>query len=163
MIEISLAKSTEHYKTIEVLAYTIWNDHYIPIIGKAQVDYMLEKFQSAAAIENQIADGFEYYLLIYKSETVGYLAIKPEESALFLSKIYVLPHYRGQKIGKKAMDFVEKHAKDSGKTHIRLTVNKNNVQSVEVYKKLGFKLVGPIVIDIGHGFVMDDFEMVKML
>lgn len=163
MIEISPAKSIKQLQTIEVLAYTIWNEHYIPIIGKAQVDYMLEKFQSVAAIEQQIANGFEYYLLNYHKEPAGYLAIKPEEAVLFLSKIYVLGAYRGKKIGKAGIQFAEEHAKNIGKTCIRLTVNNNNTQSIEAYKKLGFKVTNPIVIDIGHGFFMDDFEMVKML
>ncbi|XCF05011.1 GNAT family N-acetyltransferase [Tamlana crocina] len=163
MIEITPAKSNEHYQTIETMANAIWNEHYIPIIGKAQVDYMLDKFQSVAAIEYQIANGFEYFLLKYVSEAVGYLAIKPEETALFLSKIYVLSHYRGKKIGKAAIDFVEEQAKTKSKNSIRLTVNNNNTQSIEAYKKLGFKVTNPIVIDIGNGFIMDDFEMVKML
>ena len=32
-------------ETVAGLAFEIWNQHFIPIIGKAQVDYMLEKFQ----------------------------------------------------------------------------------------------------------------------
>jgi len=40
--------------TIECLAYEIWNEYFTPIIGKAQVDYMLEKFQSKKVITEQI-------------------------------------------------------------------------------------------------------------
>jgi GTP cyclohydrolase I len=35
---------------VEKLACEICNEHFVPIIGKAQVDYMLEKFQSKTAV-----------------------------------------------------------------------------------------------------------------
>ena len=35
---------------IAALADEIWREHYTPIIGEAQVDYMLKKFQSAEQI-----------------------------------------------------------------------------------------------------------------
>ena len=35
-------------------AREIWTQHFTPIIGAEQVEYMLEKFQSDRAIRNQI-------------------------------------------------------------------------------------------------------------
>jgi len=80
---------------------------------------------------------------------------------LFLSKIYVLKHYRGKKIGKRAMAFVEEQAKSCQLKSIRLTVNKHNTDAIHAYQQLGFKNMGSVVLDIGNGFVMDDFEMEK--
>jgi len=42
------------------LAREIWTDHYVPIIGQAQVDYMLDTFQREEAIAAQLAGGYEY-------------------------------------------------------------------------------------------------------
>ncbi|GAA4281763.1 GNAT family N-acetyltransferase [Gaetbulibacter aestuarii] len=161
MIEIKPAKTKEEIKTIAGLADIIWREHYIPIVGKSQIDYMLDKFQSAEAMADQIHSGYEYYTMIYNDKPVGYLAIVNEASALFLSKIYVLKKYRGKKIGKHAMQFIEEKAKAYDKPKIRLTVNINNVHSIEVYTKLGFRNVGPLVTDIGEGFIMDDYELIK--
>ncbi|WP_370480125.1 GNAT family N-acetyltransferase [Tamlana flava] len=161
MIEIRQAKTKKDYLLIKQLADAIWREHYIPIIGKPQVDYMLEKFQSAVAVENQVLDGFEYFLLYFDETPVGYISIKAEETELFLSKIYILYDFRGKKIGKTAMNFVEEKAKDYGLKIIRLTVNKNNSKTIKAYEKLDFIKDGAIVIDIGNGFVMDDFVMVK--
>ena len=97
MITIKAAEKYSDYKIIEVLADAIWREHYIPIVGKPQIDYMLDKFQSAKAIEKQVAEGFEYFKLNYNKTPVGYMAIKQETDALFLSKIYVLNSYRGKK------------------------------------------------------------------
>lgn len=161
MTTVTLANKTLDYLQIEQLADIIWREHYIPIVGKPQIDYMLEKYQSATVIENQIADGFEYFMLNYESISVGYLAIKREENALFLSKIYVLSSYRGKKIGKTAMQFIEAKALEYGLKNIRLTVNINNTNAIKAYEKLGFVNVGPLITDIGNGFIMDDYQMIN--
>ena len=54
MIKIVPASSFQQLKVIEKLAHDIWNEHYIPIIGKTQVDYMLDKFQNVDAMLLQI-------------------------------------------------------------------------------------------------------------
>ncbi|WP_298553500.1 GNAT family N-acetyltransferase [uncultured Algibacter sp.] len=163
MIKIKPATATLHYSLIETLADTIWREHYIPIVGKPQIDYMLDKFQSVMAIEKQVEDGFEYFSIFYNGTLVGYISIKQETNALFLSKIYVLSYYRGKKIGKTAMEFIEQKANIYQLKNIRLTVNINNTNSIKAYEKIGFKNVGPLVTDIGNGFVMDDYEMVKLV
>lgn len=163
MIEISKAQTELDYSIIEQLADTIWREHYIPFLGKPQIDYMLDKFQTVKAIESQINEGFEYFVITFKKKPVGYIAIKKETDALFLSKIYVLNTQRGQGIGKAAMQFVETKAKSYHLKAISLTVNKYNHNTIKAYEKLGFTNLGSIVIDIGNGFVMDDYKMLKML
>ena len=163
MTEVKIANTKNHYHQIAELADVIWREHYIPIVGKPQIDYMLDKYQSAKAIEEQIENGYTYFILSFKKIPVGYISIKKEENALFLSKIYVLSSYRGKKIGKAAMNYVEGKAKEYKLNAIRLTVNINNTNSIKAYKKLGFVNVGSLVTDIGHGFVMDDYEMIKMI
>ncbi|MFL1012821.1 GNAT family N-acetyltransferase [Flavisericum labens] len=161
MIEIIPVKSRIHFLKIEELADVIWREHYIPIVGKPQIDYMLEKFQSADAVKDQIAKEFEYYLLKYNQTHVGYISVKREEHALFLSKIYILSAYRGRKIGKVAIQFVEEKARNYQLGQVRLTVNKHNTKAIEAYTNLGFENVGPLVTDIGQGFIMDDYQLVK--
>ena len=56
----AVTSSREVARVVE-LADIVWREHYIPIIGRAQVDYMLEHFQSASAIEKQIAKGINYF------------------------------------------------------------------------------------------------------
>lgn len=164
MIEITKASKTPDYILIEKLADIIWREHYIPIVGKPQIDYMLDKFQSAKAISKQIeVEGLEYYVLSFNKTPVGYVGFKKEGEHLFLSKIYVLSAYRGKKIGKAAMEFIAKKSKAYQLKAIRLGVNINNTNSIEAYKKLGFKKIYAFVTDIGNGFVMDDYIMEKTI
>ncbi|MFB9057155.1 GNAT family N-acetyltransferase [Mariniflexile ostreae] len=163
MITISPVHSAPDCLRIEKLADAIWRKHYIPMVGKPQIDYMLHKYQSETAIANQIKEGFEYFLLHADKVPVGYIAIKKEVNELFLSKIYVLSNYRRQGIGTFALRFVKEKAKKYQLKAIRLTVNVNNSNSIAAYKRLGFENTGTLITDIGQGFVMDDYVMVKPL
>jgi GNAT superfamily N-acetyltransferase len=147
--------------TVERLAREIWPDYYIPIIGADQVDYMLKNLQSVAAIKGQIEEGYCYYLIVYDGKTVGYLSVlpKPELGQLFLSKLYLLPAQRGQGLGRLAVIFLAGLAREARLPKIALMVSKRNSAAISFYERRGFKNVGPVVKDIGGGFVMDDWSM----
>jgi len=151
----------QHITAVETLAREIWTEHYIPIIGREQVDYMLSRFQSAQAIEEQIANGCLYFLIRDAGEFIGYISIQPKDEELFLSKIYVLSSRRGKGYGRKAVRFAEELAIKKGLAKIVLTVNKNNTLAIKAYEAIGFKKVEALVQDIGSGFVMDDYKMEK--
>ncbi|MEZ4937027.1 MAG: GNAT family N-acetyltransferase [Crocinitomicaceae bacterium] len=144
-------------KEIELLGREIWTEHYTPIIGLEQVNYMLDKFQSARAIAEQIGEGYSYFQLIEEGELIGYMAIQKREESLFLSKIYVRKDQRGKGFGRQAMEFVFDQAKAMNCEKVNLTVNKYNEGSIKSYEKMGFENVGDAVFDIGEGFVMDDY------
>ena len=54
MVKIKEANLDEDYQVIEELADIIWREHYISIVGQPQVDYMLDKFQSAKAQSSEL-------------------------------------------------------------------------------------------------------------
>ncbi len=154
--------SAEQIEQLAALASTIWNEHFPPIIGQAQVDYMLDRFQSVPAITGQLRDGgYEYYFIVSDGSSVGYVGIRPDDGFLFLSKIYILREYRGRGLAKEAFRFLEKHCAERNLSFIRLTVNRENEGSIHAYEKMGFSIVSTLVADIGGGFVMDDYVMEK--
>lgn len=164
MVHFKLATNKLDFENIADLAKEIWTEHYTPIIGIEQVNFMLEKFQSKNTIEDQVLNNdYRYFIINNESLAVGYLAIKKEEASLFLSKIYIDKTFRGQGIGKVAMDFIEEQATHSNCSQIYLTVNKYNTNSIKAYQKIGFNKIEELVIDIGNGYVMDDYKMEKIL
>ena len=163
MTEIKIANTAFNYKVIVQLADTIWREHYTPIIGIEQVEYMLIKFQSVEAISNQVEQRYEYFIISYQETPVGYLSIIKEKNTLFLSKIYILSDHRGKKIGKTSMQFIEEKARKTDCNKIGLTVNKNNTNSIAAYEKIGFINLGPIIKNIGNGYIMDDYKMEKSI
>lgn len=155
-----LAEDDEGIREIAVLAEEIWNQHFVPIIGKAQVDYMVEKFQSYPALKAQIEDGgYEYYQMRSGSVLAGYIGVHPEDEALFLSKLYIKQDCRGQHLATEAFRFLVDLCRKRGLKKIWLTCNKHNDNTLAVYDHLGFKITDEQVADIGNGFVMDDYIM----
>jgi ribosomal protein S18 acetylase RimI-like enzyme len=145
--------------SLYAVADDIWRQHYTPIIGEAQVDYMLEKFLSPEALVEQINAGYEYFLFSYDYTFAGFAGIHEEDNKLFLSKLYVHEDFRGKGIGSYMFQkFIEICKLRNLKT-IWLTCNRNNTGSLAVYEHLGFKKVREEVADIGNGFVMDDYIM----
>lgn len=151
--------------TTAALAHKIWIQHYVPIIGQAQVDYMLEKFQNVEAFSQQVKEGYRYYLSSHNNSCCGYLAlvVNRSEHKLMVSKIYMDADFRGLGLGLEMMDFAFKEAKNENCHVVWLTVNRNNAKSIDWYKKYGFAIVEEVKIDIGNGFYMDDFVMEKSI
>lgn len=164
-MDISRVRSEEQISDVVNLACRIWTDHYVPIIGQEQVEYMLGKLQSEVAIAAQCAEGYEYYTVSHDGKSVGYMALVPDADAdmLMLSKLYVLKSWRGYGFGRAMLEFAEDVCKERRIRTLWLTVNKNNRQSIAWYTRMGFKNVASIVQEIGFDFVMDDYRMEKTI
>lgn len=161
-LTIQAVTNPENIRLVAELAREIWIEHFTPIIGAQQVEYMLERFQSYEAIKEQIEkQGYQYYLFLLHNENAGYMAVQKQEKQLFLSKIYVLKKFRNQKIASRAFKFLQTECQKAGLNKIWLTVNKENINSIEAYKKTGFIIKKPLITKIGNGFFMDDYIMEK--
>jgi diamine N-acetyltransferase len=165
-------QSAGELAAVAALAQEIWREYYVPLIGAAQVEYMVTNFQSAAAMREQVARGDEYFMITREptagtpigGELLGYLAIRVDarEQSLFISKLYLRRAARGSGSGRGALQFIEEIARARAVQLLWLTVNKRN-PAVHAYEKCGFAIAASICMDIGAGFVMDDFRMEKRL
>ncbi len=161
---LTLVDTSSQIDAVARLATEIWREHYTPIIGAAQVEYMLTQFQSPTAITHQIThEHYKYYLLETEGAAQGYLAIQPQGDCLFLSKLYVRAAARARGHARAAIHFAEQYAHQLQLKELALTVNRQNRLAITIYERLGFINAGPIVTDIGDGFVMDDYRMEKPL
>lgn len=152
-------------EAISRLAYEIWHDHYMPIIGVEQVRYMLSHFQNVNTISNQIASGYRYYLILRNETPLAYFAIlaDAQQQSMHISKLYVRLHWQRKGLGNRMLTFIEAYCRQHGLEHIWLTVNRHNQQAIDFYLRNKFVNAGILVQDIGAGFVMDDYKMVKNL
>lgn len=160
-LEIRKAVSREDAASISGLAAAIWREHYTPMIGPSQVEYMLTNLQSVDNIEEQMSKGENYYMAYLYGRLIGYMDIKSEDDGIFLSKIYIEKDFRGRGIADQFFGLIIDEARKARKKKITLRVNKGNITSIAIYKKLGYEIEGELVTDIGGGFVMDDYVMAK--
>lgn len=160
-VEITKVKYLPELRQIAELACKIWNECFVDIISKGQIDYMVEKFQSLSAMTEQVENqGYTYFAVRDNGELCGYIGAKPEQGdRYFLSKLYLHESRRGRGIASLMMSEVFAEARKNGKKSVYLTVNKYNSHAIEVYKKTGFVIIDSVVTDIGNGYVMDDYIM----
>lgn len=138
----------------------LWHDTYDALIGRRQVNYMLETFQSPQAIQDQIANkNYTYYYITSPEspEPLGYCALAPQPPRLFLSKLYLRSDLRSQGLGQQVLAKIADLARAQHLSAVYLTVNKGNARAIRAYEKAGFKRIDSVVSDIGNGFAMDDY------
>jgi ribosomal protein S18 acetylase RimI-like enzyme len=166
LTQVILRRAEENKDIIALseLAKVIWKEHYSAILIPAQIDYMLENFQSPEAIKNQINnEGYEYFFITKDDKTIGYTAILKKDHKLFISKLYILKEERSKGYGRRTFSILEKMARDEEYSSLWLTVNRYNEASINAYKKNGFDIIRSQVTDIEGGFVMDDYVMEKVI
>lgn len=153
---IELVNDPETVVKMSAMATEIVREHYDPIIGKAQNDYMLERFQSPEAIAAQVEDGAKYYFAREGGKDVGFLSYYLHDDCLYLSKFYLYKDERGKGHSREMLSFLMSKAREAGMPSIELNVNRNN-SAIKAYEALGFKRLREEKNDIGGGFVMDDY------
>lgn len=158
---LNLRKATEKdVDNISKLAHVIWNDHYVPIIGKEQVDYMLNKMYSHQSLLEQIIEKKHLMFLIFQDEiSIGFLSVSLlKEADYFLHKFYIDQQKSNAGIGTKVLNLLIETIQPKLLT---LTVNRCNFKSINFYFKNGFKIDRLENFDIGNSYFMKDFVMVK--
>jgi ribosomal protein S18 acetylase RimI-like enzyme len=80
-----------------------------------------------------------------------------------LDKLYVDPACQRLGLGGRLIAQVSARALSNGGNTLILAVNKRNERAIAAYRKHGFAVREAVRVDIGNGFVMDDFIMAKSL
>lgn len=165
MITLRLATIAD-IPTIQEVAEITWPISYREIISPEQIRYMLDLMYSQTKLKSAINDSNQaFWLAEEDGKVVGFCGIEhgyPEAGITRIHKLYILPETQGSGLGKILMDQVEDQAKINGSGTLHLNVNKGN-KAVGFYQKNGFSVDHEEVLDIGNGYVMDDFVMVKEL
>jgi ribosomal protein S18 acetylase RimI-like enzyme len=145
-------------RELALLAHRIWNDHYPPIIGQKQVDFMLERMYSIESLKDQIYNNNNIFICTFlRSEMVGFISYsKTNEDDYIIHKLYVNTKLHKRGIGRSLFTHVFGNMEFNT---IRLTVNRQNYTAINFYFRIGFIIEKIIDIDIGEGFFMNDFVM----
>jgi len=149
---ISIRNNTdENFTAIRAIAKEVWPIAYGAILSQVQLDYMMEMMYSVDSLQKQAASNKTFVLAMDDEIPVGFASYEfnyDRTSKTKIHKIYILSNQQGKGTGKILIDYITKEA----------GLNNNNVAQ-HFYKKLGFTISNEEVIDIGSGYVMDDFVM----
>lgn len=153
------------YPVVSQLANEIWPVCYSEILSKPQLDYMLQLMYTQDALEKQAKNGQQFFLLEEGPEIFGFLGVQfhyPEKTDIRVHKLYVRTTIQGKGLGRFMLDQVAEMGAKNGCTRIHLNVNRFNIAR-DFYAKMGFEIIREEDIDIGSGYLMEDYVMVKKL
>lgn len=144
---------------ITALAHKIWHQHYPSIITVEQIDFMLADRYSTEAITAGMQNGEQYYLAYAGHEPVALADIQKRANDYYLHKFYVdVSKHRGG-IGTAFFNYLLKQMDTA--LPVRLQVNRQNFKAVNFYFRSGFVIESVGDFDIGGGYFMNDFIMVR--
>lgn len=164
MIHIVKA-TTEDLPTIAEIARKTWPVAYGEILSQAQLEYMLNAFYSKESLQANIDNGHEFILAIENDIVLGFASFEHQyqhKAKTKIHKIYMLPESQGKGLGKLLIAIIEKTAIDNGSNNLLLNVNRFN-KALGFYQKMGFNIIEEINIEIGLGYLMEDYIMEKKI
>jgi ribosomal protein S18 acetylase RimI-like enzyme len=164
MVEVVKA-GLQDYEAVLEMAKVVWPHTYGKILTAEQLDFMFDMMYSREAYSEQLLLKNHQFLLAkqngkftgFASFELNYLA-----GTAKIHKLYVLPDTQGSGVGKILMSKIENIARTNNNNRITLNVNRFN-PAVNFYFKSGFKKAGEEDINIGNGYLMEDYIMVKEL
>jgi diamine N-acetyltransferase len=150
---------------LTALAREIWLAHYPSIIGMAQIEYMLAQRYDGGTVHQELrTDGLWWDKLTIGKSMVGFASyFLAEAGEMKIDKLYVHPLHQRRGYGGLMIERAARAARARRCNRLVLAVNKNNRLAIAAYLKHGFRIAEATVKDIGGGFVMDDYVMVKPL
>jgi len=147
------------------LAKAIWREHFIKVISAAQIEYMLEGKYTEADLAPYI-DSTDRWFDVLRVDDVasGFLRCsRRNQDELRVEQIYLAKSQRGKGMGKYLLAHAETRARELDCNSVCLSVNRGNEEALRAYRQFGFVVESEQVVDIGNGFVMDDYVMRKAL
>lgn len=147
---------------IHEMAANVFPETYKNILTPEQIEYMMEWMYSLKNLRKQMEEeGHIYYLAFKDGEAAGYVSIQQEGESLFhLQKIYVLPRFQKDRIGKKLFEqaIAGIKALHPAPCRMELNVNRHN-PALGFYEHMGMKKVSEGDFPIGNGYYMNDYIM----
>jgi len=150
---------------LSTLAAEIWRASYPGIISGDQIEYMLTMMYDVDVLRRDMAEGIRYDIATIDGEWIGFAGYGPTPvpGEVKLHKLYLRKEYQGAGVGSAILQHVMREAVEQGHKTMILNVNKGNARAIRAYERAGFIVKESVVVDIGGGYVMDDYVMTRPL
>jgi ribosomal protein S18 acetylase RimI-like enzyme len=153
-------------EAVAALARRVWQHTYLGIISQQQIDYMLDQRYRTQLVNEELGmDTIWWDQLRVDGQLAGFVSclLTGTPGEMKLDKLYVDPQRQRLGMGRRLVDQVLARALAAGCQTLILAVNKGNEKAIAAYRKQGFAVRDSVCVDIGGGFVMDDFIMARSL
>lgn len=112
--------------------------HWLP----GGLDYYLDHTFARHLIAAELkGDDVYYFVAFVDGEPAGFMKIKLFEKNMEVDKLYILPVYKGMKIGRQLLQLAVEMARELGYAEIMLFVLVVNTAAIGFYEHCGFQKV----------------------
>lgn len=125
------------------LASELWHEVYKRCYPAKQLDTLVDALQSADAIEEDIDNDVNYFLVFLGDKLIGYFAWKMENTALHLIHLYLKPEYRGKALGRDIVATCERLARGEGRGRVYCEVHNKALPVMQFFKARGYRPLRP--------------------
>lgn len=143
------------------LAKLTWFETYREILSIDQSNFMFNNMYNKICLIQNMKSGNEFYILS-QNKDIGFMEVVLYDDIVKISKIYINPSYQKKGFGKKLIDKAIEITKSHNKSKITLNVNRYNNAKL-FYLKNNFKIIKEIDIEIGNGYLMEDYIMESLV
>ena len=160
--DYKLVAKTKYTHLTPDLAAALWQECYKKFYPPKQLDALVQRLQSAEAIEEDIDGQANYFVVQLGGKPIGYFAWKMENTALCLMGIYLKPEYRGKALGQGVLSSCERLARAEGKGRVFCAVPTRSLPVIQFFKAQGYRPVGPADQTV-EGILLEQTEMERIL
>lgn len=157
-----VATTTKDIPTIQEISSIVWPVTFSSILSQEQIVYMMDMMYSTESLTRQMEEDQHNYVLIKDEENnyLGYLSyqLNIDNTYTKIHKIYVLPDLQRKGVGRALVGYAADMAKAQGNKILTLNVNRYN-KALGFYEHLGFSIAETVDINIGNGFLMEDYVL----
>jgi len=144
---------------LQAMSRLTFNDTFGAGTPEADMAQFLDEAYSQEQLGRELhTAGSSFYFIYQDQQLAGYLklnvgAAQSEpigDDTLEIERIYILPEFKRQGLGKTLFDFAVQQAKTAGKQAIWLGVWEHNLSAQKFYAKLGFAQFSEHVFPVGN-------------
>ncbi len=149
-------------RIVHEIAVKTWPIAYGAILTKEQLEYMLNRFYSFESLSQSMGEGHLYYVYSENEAPLGFVSLQffSDGKSMKIHKLYVLPNQQGKGIGEKLFQKAVSIMQAKGFKRLFLNVNRFNA-ALQFYLRMGMQIQKEENIDIGQGYLMEDYVMEK--
>jgi GNAT superfamily N-acetyltransferase len=151
MLQFHIRKlGTDEISFLQFVGRATYEPYYPHVWYEGGLEWYMDRCFNGDTLRSEMADPNIEYLLATdaSNEVIGFMKLvllkpMPEgfpSNALFLEKIYLMPNFFGQGVGRLLIDWVVQKAARIGREAVWLNVMKNG--PVQAYLKSGFEITG---------------------
>lgn len=162
-----LEAEAKHIPIIQDIVRATWPVAYAGILSEEQSGYMMNMMYTDQTLKEQMEELGHHFLLGGNdhSEYLGFVSFEFNYRSTLhtkIHKLYILPQFQGMGLGQYLIEKVAEKASGIGNVSILLNVNRYN-KALNFYKRLDFNIIGEEDINIGKGFLMEDYILEKRI